>query len=215
MSSSSNLLLLVAGVLLVGVAEGRRQSEVTCGSVLKLTNNAFKMRLHSHDVKYGSGSGQQSVTGTDEKEDVNSNWVVKGTHKSPCHRGEAIECGRKIRLEHLQTGKNLHSHLFQSPLSGNQEISAFGDGGEGDSGDNWEVLCHGSTWDRDEAVQFRHLDTNAYLSVSGSTFGRPIHGQMEIVGLSHSDSSSYWTTAEGIFMHRSDPPSSKPDHTEL
>lgn len=50
-------------------------------------NTAFKVRLHSHDVKYGSGSGQQSVTGTDVKEDVNSNWQVKGTPKVPCLRG--------------------------------------------------------------------------------------------------------------------------------
>ena len=51
---------------------------MTCGSVLKLQNVHHKIRLHSHDVKYGSGSGQQSVTGTNEKEDVNSHWAVKG-----------------------------------------------------------------------------------------------------------------------------------------
>ena len=32
---------------------------VTCGSVLKLLNVRNNVRLHSHDVKYGSGSGQQ------------------------------------------------------------------------------------------------------------------------------------------------------------
>ena len=32
---------------------------VTCGSVLKLVNPASGVRLHSHEVKYGSGSGQQ------------------------------------------------------------------------------------------------------------------------------------------------------------
>ena len=36
---------------------------MSCGSVIKLMNLAHKVRLHSHDVKYGSGSGQQSVTG--------------------------------------------------------------------------------------------------------------------------------------------------------
>ncbi len=41
-------------------------------------NAHHKVRLHSHDVKYGSGSGQQSVTGTDVKEDVNSHWSIKG-----------------------------------------------------------------------------------------------------------------------------------------
>jgi len=32
---------------------------VTCGTVLKLVNTRSDVRLHSHDVKYGSGSGQQ------------------------------------------------------------------------------------------------------------------------------------------------------------
>ena len=53
-------------------------TQVTCGSVLKLQNVHHKIRLHSHDVKYGSGSGQQSVTGTEVKEDVNSHWAIKG-----------------------------------------------------------------------------------------------------------------------------------------
>ena len=44
---------------------------VTCGSVLKLQNIKFSSRLHSHDVKYGSGSGQQSVTGVESVDDHN------------------------------------------------------------------------------------------------------------------------------------------------
>jgi len=28
---------------------------ITCGSTVKLLNQAFKVRLHSHDVKYGTG----------------------------------------------------------------------------------------------------------------------------------------------------------------
>jgi len=61
------------------------------------------------------------------------------------------------------------------------------------------------------------VDTGAYLSTSGNTFGRPIHGQMEIVGLSHADSSSYWNTVEGIFIHPSEMNNVKvhSEHTEL
>ena len=33
--------------------------QVTCGSVLKLVHSQSNHCLHSHDVKYGSGSGQQ------------------------------------------------------------------------------------------------------------------------------------------------------------
>ena len=32
---------------------------MTCGSVVKIANVESSDRLHSHDVKYGSGSGQQ------------------------------------------------------------------------------------------------------------------------------------------------------------
>ena len=35
---------------------------------------------------------------------------------------------------HLSTRRNLHSHHFQSPLSHNLEVSAFGEEGEGDEG---------------------------------------------------------------------------------
>ena len=68
---------------------GRAGRMVTCGSVIKLQNLSYKIRLHSHDVKYGSGSGQQSVTGTDQKEDVNSHWAVLGPINETCKRGSS------------------------------------------------------------------------------------------------------------------------------
>ena len=47
---------------------------------------------------------------------------------------EPVKCGEVIRLQHLSTKRNLHSHLFQSPMSRNQEVSAFGENGLGDTG---------------------------------------------------------------------------------
>uniref|UniRef100_G3MNH9 MIR domain-containing protein n=1 Tax=Amblyomma maculatum TaxID=34609 RepID=G3MNH9_AMBMU len=173
---------------------------VTCGSVLKLENLQSQVRLHSHDIKYGSGSGQQSVTGTLDREDNNSHWVVKGKREKACQRGDPIPCGSPVRLEHLVTRKNLHSHHFVSPLSNNQEISAFGDGGEGDTGDNWTVICSSDFWERGASVRFKHIDTDAWLCSSGQTYGRPIGGQVEICGLTYPDSSCHWKTAEGIYI---------------
>jgi dolichyl-phosphate-mannose--protein O-mannosyl transferase len=46
-----------------------------------------------------------------------------------CPQGTIIECGTIIRLQHVQTKKHLHTHLHQSPLSGRQEISGFGEDG--------------------------------------------------------------------------------------
>jgi len=188
---------------------------VTCGSLLKLLNNNYKARLHSHDIKYGSGSGQQSVTGTDEQEDGNSYWAVKAEMTGQCKRGEPIACGSNIRLEHVNTGKNLHSHLFSSPLSGNQEVSAFGKEGEGDTGDNWTVVCNEEFWERSEAIRLKHVDTEKWLSVSGRTYGRPINGQLEVIGSGYPDSSSYWKTAEGVFVRPDETKNSNDVHDEL
>lgn len=62
---------------------------------------------------------------------------MKGKTGSLCTRGTPVKCGDTIRLQHLSTLKNIHSHFFTSPLSGNQEVSAYGDEtGEGDTGSN-------------------------------------------------------------------------------
>lgn len=109
-----------------------------------------KFRLHSHDVPYGSGSGQQSVTGFPNVDDSNSYWVllpfsslisscisrcidlsrterrsqvVKPIHESSAKQGDTIKSGTIIRLQHMRTRKWLHSHLHASPISGNMEVS--------------------------------------------------------------------------------------------
>ncbi|XP_030757077.1 stromal cell-derived factor 2 [Sitophilus oryzae] len=193
-----------------------RQQFVTCGSVTKLMNTDYRVRLHSHDVKYGTGSGQQSVTATEVQEDINSHWLIKGAAGKVCLRGDPIACGSIIRLEHVETKKNLHSHLFSSPLSGNQEISAYGDEkGEGDSGDNWTVICTGDSWRRDDSIMLRHVDTQMYLAISGRTFGRPINGQMEVVGIKSSTGAVHWQSMEGVFLHAPDVKQHAHVHTEL
>eukprot|EP00002_Diphylleia_rotans_P012922 TRINITY_DN2523_c0_g1_i2.p1 TRINITY_DN2523_c0_g1~~TRINITY_DN2523_c0_g1_i2.p1 ORF type:complete len:193 (+),score=23.80 TRINITY_DN2523_c0_g1_i2:65-643(+) len=109
---------------------------VTCHSVIKLAHQATGFRLHSHEVSYGnSGSGQQSVTGFPHNDDPNSLWLVKARHGQVCKNGERIKSGSVIRLEHVNTRKNLHSHNHRSPLSQSQEVSAYAPTkGEGDLG---------------------------------------------------------------------------------
>lgn len=62
-------------------------TEVTCGSVIKLKHVATGVRLHSHQVTYGSGSGQQSVTGYPHADDPNSLWLVAGPVDKHCPTG--------------------------------------------------------------------------------------------------------------------------------
>lgn len=190
-------------------------SVVTCGSVLKLLNTKHNVRLHSHDVRYGSGSGQQSVTGVTAADDGNSYWRIRGKTSTVCERGTLVKCGQSIRLTHVNTGRNLHSHHFTSPLSGNQEVSAFGDDGEGDILDDWTVLCNGEFWQRDEEVRFKHASTNVLLSVTGEQYGRPINGQREVHGMTYASQHNFWKAMEGIFMKPSEPPRTDFTHSEL
>ncbi|MBN3299773.1 SDF2 factor, partial [Amia calva] len=150
------------------------------------------------------GSGQQSVTGVTAVEDSNSYWSVRGTSESVCQRGEPVKCGQTIRLTHVNTGRNLHSHYFSSPLSSNQEVSAFGEEGEGDSLDEWTVLCGGVLWVREENVRFRHTATEGLLSVTGEQYGRPIHGQREVHAMPQANLHNYWKAMEGVFMKPSE-----------
>lgn len=109
----------------------------------------------------------------------------------------------------------MHSHIFRSPLSGNQEISAYGDDkGEGDTGDHWEVICSTTEWEREQPIKLKHIDTQKWLGVSGRQFGRPISGQLEIVGFNGIVSGVDWKTAEGVFIHPNEQ-SSHNVHTEL
>lgn len=56
-------------------------------------------------------------------DDQGSLWVIKeGQANAAAEAGEPVMCGSTIRLGHLQTERNLHSHLFHSPLSGQQEV---------------------------------------------------------------------------------------------
>lgn len=187
-------------------------SYVTCGSVVKLMNTRHSVRLHSHDVKYGSGSGQQSVTGVDSADDANSYWRIRGKPDKVCQRGEPIRCGEAIRITHMKTGRNLHSHHFSSPLSNHQEVSAFGENGEGDDLDVWAVQCGETYWERDDAVRIKHVGTEVFLSVTGEQYGQPIRGQREVHGMPSPNQHNYWKVMEGVFIQ----PSSDPvRHDEL
>ncbi len=102
------------------------------------------------------------------------------------------------------------SHRLRQPFTSNvsltcqQEVSAFGDEGEGDHLDEWTVQCGGLVWQREEAVRFRHKATEALLSVTGEQYGRPIHGQREVHAMSSPSQHSLWKTMEGIFMKPSE-----------
>ncbi|KAF9101433.1 Stromal cell-derived factor 2-like protein 1 [Mortierella sp. AM989] len=201
--SSLACLALAATTVLAGAAPeiDEEFQKVTCGSSIKLTHEKSEFKLHSHQIPYGTGSGQQSITAVPGKDDTNSLWLVMAQLGRTCDRGEPVPCGSVVRLKHVNTKKFLHSHHHNSPMSGGLEVSAY----EGqDDGDNWTVECMNSTeefWTRESPIQLRHENTGMYLSSSiKHVYGSPIPGHQEVAAhrLSHSDQK--WSAQEGIYF---------------
>ena len=150
------------------------------------------------------------MTGLENEHDPGSLWSLKeGEGEDMCATGEKIRCGSTVRLEHMSTARNLHSHKFDSPVSGRQEISAFGENGEGDTGDNWELECEsGDEYLRGGRPFFlKHADTGIYLYAdSRSMFDHnncrrcPILGQSEISGAEGRTRNALWAVHSGYFF---------------
>ncbi|XP_065009836.1 stromal cell-derived factor 2-like protein [Musa acuminata AAA Group] len=176
--------------------------EITYGSVIKLMHEKTKYRLHSHDVPYGSGSGQQSVTGSPDVDDSNSYWIVRPQPDSSARQGDIIETGAIIRLQHMKTRRWLHSHLHASPLSGNLEVSCYGGDDRSDTGDFWRLEIEGSgkTWRKDQRVRLQHVDTGGYLHSHDKKYNRIAGGQQEVCGVRDKRADNIWLAAEGVYL---------------
>jgi hypothetical protein len=175
---------------------------VTCGSAIKLQHVASRFRLHSHEVAYGSGSGQQSVTGFADGDDSNSLWTVRPPLGGTCAQGSKITDGQLVRLQHVGTGRWLHSHNHRSPLSNQQEVSCYGENGASNTNDNWRVQTKDGApvWERDTVVNFQHADTGVYLVITGRQFPRPIEGQREVAGAPRRGGDADFLAAEGVYF---------------
>ncbi|KAL9244725.1 hypothetical protein vseg_018467 [Gypsophila vaccaria] len=180
--------------------------EVTYGSVIKLMHEKTKHRLHSHDVPYGSGSGQQSVTGFPNVDDSNSYWVVKPVPNTSAKQGDTIKSGSIVRLQHMKTRKWLHSHLHASPISGNLEVSCFGGENDSDTGDHWklEIEGKGNVWRQDQRVRLQHVDTGGYLHSHDKKYQRIAGGQQEVCGVREKGRDNVWLAAEGVYLPTTD-----------
>lgn len=215
--------LLLAAVAFFFVLCAGDTLPVTCGSSIKLRHMSSSVRLHSHEISYGSGSAQQSVTGLKEtvrpstaaasfattfsdaedvlQDDANSLWAIYGTVAAPCAVGAPISNAAAVRLLHKATGKWLHTHKHRSPLSSQLEVSAYGSMEQSDAGDVWTVSTDEKLWLRDEPVRLFSPNENCFLSSSSSKkYSRPIEGQQEVACSSKKTSDTEWATAEGIYF---------------
>lgn len=181
---------------------------ITCGSAIKLTHLKSKYRLNSIPHQWGgTGSGQQVVTLLEDHEH-STLWNIREKYSSEeCFVSTPIKCGDHIRLTHIETNKNLHTHNVRSPLSGMDEVSAF----EGeDELDDWETECDGTFWVSGGDVRFRNVHTGKYLganslrkfSVNNCGENCPLLGQIEVSASAKANEFTVWRVEGGIFLSK-------------
>lgn len=175
---------------------------VRLGVTIKVRHWVTGRALHSHPLVYGhpGTSGQQQVTcfaGSDD----NDLWLVNGPDGQPSGQGagQSVQHGDVIRLEHVLTRRNLHSHGgFPSPVTRQQEVTCFGQSGAGDANDNWRVEVDGGrAWQAGSRVRLVHVPTNAALhSHQGFSHPQWTSGQQEVTGFGPRDHNDWWIATD-------------------
>ena len=197
---------------------------ITYGSSLRIQNTITKYYLSSFGMNWSTGSGLQIVTAVQSDKDINSLFTIKEGDTYPVKiNGDPVLCGEVIRLEHIATGKNLHSHDFKSMVTNSQEACAFGEDGNGDVNDNFRITCYKQN-DNDTITGkteffLQHVPTEKWLYINyktsmfndGNCRGCPIRGQREVSLTSKKDKQCLWKVIGGIIFS-SEKEQNEPSH---
>jgi dolichyl-phosphate-mannose--protein O-mannosyl transferase len=135
-------------------------------------------------------------------------WWLHGSHHKNCTTAQPVRCGETVRLSHVATKRNLHTHNEKSSLSRQQEITAWGDNYEGDGGDDWIVKCAGEFWKRNGDFRLWHRDTQRHLggattvAYTEKNCGAecPIMNHLEAFGRQGADEYSVFQVDRGLFL---------------
>jgi len=205
---------------------------ITYGSSLRIQNTITKYHLSSFGMNWSSGSGLQIVTAVESDKDINSLFTIKEGENYPTKiNGEPVLCGEIIRLEHITTGKNLHSHEFKSFVTNSQEACAFGENGNGDVNDNFRISCYkqedNETITGQTEFFLQHVPTQNYLYINYKTSmyndrncrGCPIRGQREVSLTTKKDKQCLWKVIGGIIFssekEQNEPSNKADDNSDL
>lgn len=145
----------------------------------------------------GDPTGRAAERAAFDSADNNDLWRVRGPHGTADSHfaGRAIQHGDVIRLQHVLTGLNLHSHPgHPSPSSGQQEVTCYGPGGVGDSNDNWRVELDGpGFWSSGTRLRLIHVNTgHALHSHLGHSEPVSTAGQQEVTAFPYRDHNDWW-----------------------
>lgn len=184
---------------------GAQPRFVQLGDEITLRSQGMNSNLlHSHQQLYPSGSRQHQVT-TYGFKDLNNNWKILNS-RSGDELGEFLKDGDKIRLFHVFTKSNLHSHAVPAHVSNyGWEVSGYGDEDTGDEKDDWIVeivsqeyssnLTYSNLYEKNNeefqhyihpvstTFRLRHEVLGCYLGTTGSSYPTWGFQQGEVVCL--------------------------------
>ncbi|XP_046662326.1 protein O-mannosyl-transferase 2-like [Homalodisca vitripennis] len=165
--------------------------------------------LHSHWHLYpeGVGARQQQVTTYTHKDD-NNRWVVKKYNKEVDKEDEVelVRHGDLIRLEHVVTRRNLHSHREPAPVTKKHyQVTGYGENGTGDANDVWMVqVVGGVEGDIVSTVTSKlrlvHFLQHCILTSSGKQLPKWAYEQQEVsCNPNLRDKNAIWNVEDNIF----------------
>ncbi|XP_032521086.2 protein O-mannosyl-transferase 2 [Danaus plexippus] len=182
--------------------------QLAYGAILTLKNHRTGGGyLHSHHHLYPSGVGarQQQITTYTHKDD-NNRWLVKPYDKEAVEGVVVVKSGDLVRLTHVATGRNLHSHRERAPLTTKyMQVTGYGEDGIGDANDVWKVVVSGGA-DGEEILtvksklMFVHYLQSCALTTTGKQLPKWGFEQQE-VACNHNlrDKNALWNVEDNIF----------------
>merc|ERR1719323_2149284 len=189
--------------------------EVAYGAMVTLKNHRTGgAYLHSHFHLYpeGMGAKQQQVT-TYAHKDENNFFVIKKWNEEPPNNTDLnavvdlVKNGDLVRLEHVTSRRNIHSHREPAPVSKRHfQVTGYGENGTGDANDVWRLEIIGGK--EGEVVntvttklKFHHYFVKCVLTSSTKTLPKWGFEQGEVTcNPTVRDPNSLWNVEDNHFM---------------
>ncbi|CAG9860761.1 unnamed protein product [Phyllotreta striolata] len=183
--------------------------QVAYGAIITLKNHRTGGGyLHSHFHLYpeGVGARQQQITTYTHKDD-NNKWLIKKYNAEPTgDEIQIIQNGDLVRLEHLPTRRNLHSHKEQAPITKKHlQVTGYGENGTGDANDVWRVTVAGATVGSEitavtTKLKLVHYLQSCVLTTSGKQLPKWGYEQQEVTcNPNLRDPNGLWNVEENVF----------------
>ncbi|KAJ8938509.1 hypothetical protein NQ318_005173 [Aromia moschata] len=182
--------------------------QVAYGAVITLKNHRTGGGyLHSHFHLYpeGVGARQQQITTYTHKDD-NNKWLIKKFSAEPGDEVGIVRSGDLVRLEHVPTRRNLHSHKEQAPVTKKHyQVTGYGENGTGDANDVWRVTVVNAQDGADvtavtSKLKFVHYLQSCVLTTSGKQLPKWAYEQQEVsCNPNLRDPNGLWNVEENVF----------------